>query len=75
MLRIITLIKLIPYTVGGAIGGLVSGLGVSMVITKLKGDNPWDESQPLQAHTKVIIPISCVLGVLLGAKKAFKPAD
>jgi hypothetical protein len=65
-------IKFIPYTVGGAIGGLVGGLGVSMVITTLKDENPWDESQPLQPHTKVIVPISCVVGALLGANKAFE---
>jgi hypothetical protein len=63
--------KIIPYTVGGAITGLVGGVSVSMVITKLKGENPWDESQPLQPHTKVIVPISCMVGALLGAKKAF----
>jgi hypothetical protein len=65
-------IKFIPYTVGGAIGGLVSGLGVSMVITRVKGKNPWDESQPLQTHTKIIVPISCVVGALLGANKALE---
>ena len=65
-------IKLIPYTVGGAISGLVGGLGVSMVITTLKGENTWDESQPLQSHTKVIVPISCVVGAVLGATKAFE---
>jgi hypothetical protein len=64
-------IKFIPYTVGGAIGGLVGGLGLSMVITTAKGENPWDESQPLQPHTKVIVPFSCVVGALLGASKAF----
>ncbi len=65
-------IKIIPYTVGGAIGGLVGGLGVSMIITTIKGENPWDESQPLQPHTTVIVPISCVVGALLGANKAFE---
>ena len=65
-------IKIIPYTVGGAIGGLVGGLGVSMVITTIKGQNPWDESQPLQTHTMVIVPISCVVGALFGATKAFE---
>ncbi len=64
-------IKIIPYTVGGAIGGLVGGLGLSMVITTAKGENPWDESQPLQSHTKVIVPFSCVVGALFGASKAF----
>ena len=64
------IIKFIPYTVGGAIGGLVCGLGVSMVITTLKGENPWDESQSPQPHTNVIVPISCVVGALLGAKNA-----
>jgi hypothetical protein len=63
-------LKLIPYTVGGAIGGLVCGLGVSMVITAVKGENPWDESQPLQTHTKIIVPISGVVGALLGANAA-----
>jgi hypothetical protein len=66
-------IKIIPYTVGGAIGGLVNGLGVSMIITKIKGENPLDESRPLQPHTKVIVPISCVAGALLGATSAFLP--
>ena len=65
-------IKFIPYTVSGAIGGLVSGVSVSMVITTIKGENPWDESQPLQTHTKIIVPISCVVGAILGAKKAFE---
>ena len=64
-------IKFVPYTVGGAIGGLVGGLGVSMAITTAKGENPWDESRPLQPHTKVIVPISCVVGALLGANAAF----
>ncbi len=64
------LFLVVPYTIGGAIGGLVCGLGVSMAITKSIGENPWDESKPLQTHTKLLIPLSCVLGASLGATKA-----
>jgi len=68
--QIIKIIKFVPYTVGGAIGGLVSGLIVSMVITTLQDKNPWDESQPNQTHTNIIVPVSCVVGALLGANEA-----
>jgi len=66
------IIKFVPYTVGGAIVGFVIGLILSMIITTLNGQNPWDESQPLQTYTTVIVPLFFVGGAVWGANHAFR---
>ena len=65
-------LKFIPYTVSGLVCGFACGLAASMIITTLKGENPWDECTPVQPHTKIIVPLSCVGCALWGAKNALE---